>query len=195
VSELFMPAATSKNFPKVLSDQILKALWLCARAGIKKEDISSLLSKFRGNQVKAIAALGIAYNKESDISINIPKLDTFKPSYLLAIEQLDEAYQALHTYQGSTGLDDYISKDIEIRITSIKNSKHASNARRSKLSEDDIFEISNYFQKRDLKNSDNKKAIYIDAKSIFKSTLPDGSLEELTDYQLQKVIKSYKDQF
>ena len=143
------------------------------------------------NLVKYIAEVGININKPPQ-ELSTQNKQPIDIKYFSSIVELDEAFKAMHKFSEPNGADAYISKVVADRIISIKNSVIAIKPRKSKKNTDLLDDVVDYFIYRNLKSSDNKKEIYITAKSKFKLKLKDGSTKDLTEYQIRKAVKKYK---
>lgn len=186
-----MKSLLNRKIPPILWNQLKKAIWLCENAGLNNDNMFELLKIYRNNQVKYIDNNGITYFETIKPSHNFEDLYFIKPEFSFVIEKLDDAFQEIHKYLQHENVDEFIAKAIVEKITTLKQSKIASKARKNKWTDEEIDEVVNYLDNRKLKLSDNKKAIYIEAKERFSKAGSEGFDKVLTDYQLNKAIKRY----
>lgn len=187
-----MTSQLDRKIPPILWNEMKKAIWYCERVGLNSDQMFELLSIYRSNYVKHIAARGITNFGIIDPSLTVQELAPIKPEFSSAIEKLDEAFQELHKYLGDGDKDEFIAQAVAEKIISLNNSVNATRPRTHKWTIDDLDEVVDFFKRKNLKDSDNKKAIYSDAKERFSQGSDEGSEKQLTDYQLNKAIKTYK---
>jgi len=190
-----MTSPLDRKIPPILWNQMKKAIWYCESAGLNIDQMFELLAIHRNNYVKHIAASGISHFGITDSSRTTKELVCIKLEFSSAIEKLDEAFQEIHKFLGDGGEDALIAQAVVSKITSLKQSKIAEGPRAHKWTDDDLDEVVDFFKRKNLKDSDNKKAIYSDAKERFSEGSDEGSDKQLTAYQLNKAIKKYKLQF
>lgn len=144
-----------RRYPKVLSDELERALWIVDRLG---HGIAlGLLKKYRRNRRLRIAAWGI-----SNIGVPVDGLEPIPFEYSDAIKKLDTAFSKWHHYRNG-GAADYTAIGVEREINRIR-------AKMGRVRKNNDDEVISYLRQRGYASSDNKKAIISDAATHFNTS-------------------------
>ncbi len=151
---------TKRKFPEVLSKKLSFALALLKNINDDGFDGVELLDIYRRNLIRNTVARGLtlfnSQDKVDELKVEDPQIP---PQYLWTLQLIDEAFQDLHSFLDG-GADQYVARDVARTARSISHS-----GERSKKATDE--EIANFLKRRNYSDSDNKKALILDAMEHF----------------------------
>lgn len=144
-----MTDSVHRRFPKVLADQVKLALQAVEELG--HEACFELLARHRRNTLKGQAACAAKFGI-GPVDRAAPLHVDYEPiplEWIGPISQLDEAFRALHSYNGG-GAADYLADDVR-RLVQKANAKRPR-VREGLISQEDLLEeleVRGFFKTQD----------------------------------------------